>query len=367
MKSKHYLHGGDLDAVSIKHNIDRNSIWDFSGNINPLGISPKTREALKENIDLIATYPDRNYTKLKEVISTYAQVDSNHIIVGNGSTELIAMTIKCIKPQKALVLGPTYSEYEREINLLGGLCDYYPLQESNDFRLDTEDFIASLSVDYDLLIICNPNNPTGTGISADHLKRILEITQKLHIFTMIDETYVEFCDDPGVYSAVPLTLIFDHLLVLRGISKFFAAPGLRFGYGISSNAPLKATLLKLQNPWSINSLADFAVQMMLTDQTYISDTHRLFVSERKRIVNELSAVKELHLFEPAANFVLIKILTESISSDYLLHELLKDHILIRDASSFPFLSDGYIRFCFLNPEQNDILISKLKTLIKNRG
>ncbi len=363
MKSKHYLHGGDLDAVSARYSIDRSSIWDFSGNINPLGISPKARVALKENIDLISTYPDRNYRLLKQAISSYCSVDPSHIILGNGSTELIAMTLRTLKPQKALILGPTYSEYEREINLLEGHCDYYPLQEDNAFRIDVEDFTKHLSADYDLLVICNPNNPTSTGVTADQLKLILEITQKLHIFTMIDETYIEFCDDPSVYSAVPLTGHFDHLLVLRGVSKFFAAPGLRFGYSICSNEQLKISLLKFQNPWCINSLAAFAVQMMLTDQAYITHTHHLFVSERKRMTHELSNIKELLVFEPIANFILMKILKASISSDYLMNALMKDRILIRDASSFPFLNNQYIRFCFLKPEQNDMLLSKLKTLM----
>lgn len=365
MKSKHYLHGGDLDAASKIYNINRNSIWDFSGNINPLGISPKAREALKENIDLISAYPDRNYTSLKQVISKYCLADTSDIIVGNGSTELISIAVHCIKPQKALVIGPTYSEYEREITLAGGACNYYALKEENGFVLDTDLFLSQLKCDYDMLIICNPNNPTGTGITANNLKLILEAAKVFDIFTMIDETYIEFCDDPSIYSAALLAKDFDNLLVIRGISKFFSAPGLRFGYCICSNKVLKTSIEKLQNPWSINSLAAFGAEIMFTDKAYITHTHSLFANERKRILSELSALQDIELFTPIANFILIKILNTSVSSSYLLDELMKDGLLIRDASSFPFLNDRYIRFCFLRPEQNDVLLSKLKILLNN--
>ncbi|MDF2614799.1 MAG: hypothetical protein K0S71_2585 [Clostridia bacterium] len=367
MKSKHYLHGGDLDRVSEMYHIDKDTIWDFSGNINPLGISPKAKEALKKNIDLIATYPDRNYTSLKQTIGAYCHINASHVIVGNGSTELISIVINAVKPQNALVLGPTYSEYEREIALNGGLCHYYALKEQSEFILDIENFMNELKKDYDMLIVCNPNNPTGTGITLDILTLIISAAQKLDIFAMIDETYIEFCDDPSAYSAVSLAKDFDHLLVIRGVSKFFSSPGLRFGYCICSNQGLIASTQKLQNPWSINSLAAFAAEIMFTDKAYIEHTHSLMASERTRILHALSATPSIHVFKPVANFVLLKILNPSISSDYVLNALIKDGLLIRDASSFPFLDDRFIRFCFLKPNQNDVLLSKLKDLLTQKN
>jgi threonine-phosphate decarboxylase len=362
MKSEHYLHGGDLDAASAFYNIDRNSIWDFSGNINPLGVSPKAKEALMANIDLITTYPDKHYTHLKKQISHYCSVNPSHIIVGNGSTELISVSIKTLKPQKVLVLGPTYSEYEREITLLGGTCEYFELKAQDFFVLDPSKLIHTLDTSFDMLILCNPNNPTSTGITKENLELILNATKKHDIFTLIDETYIEFCDDPTVYSAVPLIAQYDNLLVLRGISKFFSSPGLRFGYGLCSNGALKTSIEHLQNPWTINSLAAFAAQVMLTDTDYISQTHQLFVAERNRVIKELTSNDALQLFVPAANFVLLKILNPAITSHTILEACMKEGMLIRNASSFPFLDDRYIRFCFLKPEQNDKLLTKLKQL-----
>lgn len=359
MKSKHYLHGGDLDAAAQLYGINRNEIWDFSGNINPFGISPKARLALQEQVDLISTYPDRNYTYLKQAISNYCQISTEHILVGNGSTELISTTIHFIHPKKALILGPTYSEYEREISLIKGTCDYFPLKEEDDFALDISSFLDTMTKDYDMIILCNPNNPTSTALSSQTLAKILEIAKIHHAFVMIDETYIEFCDNPNDYSAVSLINSFDNLLVLRGISKFFASPGLRFGYGICSNQALKKHLLHTQKPWSINTLACVGAQVMLSDTDYIKTTHQLIVNERKRLISKLLTIDNLKVFIPSANFILLKVLNTNFSANCLVDYLMNKGMLIRDASSFPFLNEQFIRFCFLKPEQNDLLIKEI--------
>ena len=164
-KSKHYQHGGDLEAIEEYYGIPRHKLIDFSSNVNPLGISPKAKKELAQNLDLISTYPDRKYTQLRQKISKYTGADFESILVGNGSTELISLFITLTHPKKSLIIGPTYSEYEREIFLTGGKAEYYPLKEELNFQLDINHLKTYLSDDIDLLVICNPNNPTGSFIS----------------------------------------------------------------------------------------------------------------------------------------------------------------------------------------------------------
>ena len=237
-QSKHFLHGGDLDSISTSHGISRSEIVDFSGNINPLGISPLAREEIAGNLDLISTYPDRNYNSLRNSISDYVGVIADHIIVGNGSTELISLMIQMKKPKELLIIGPTYSEYEREASLTGSKIQYFQLKEDMDFKIDIQDLTNQLTSSIDMLIICNPNNPTSTCIHVPELKIILDKCKENNIFLMIDETYVEFVENIELVSATSLVPLYDNLLILRGISKFFSAPGLRLGYGISSNMDL---------------------------------------------------------------------------------------------------------------------------------
>ena len=101
-----HQHGGDLDAIQKQYHIPKNEIIDFSGNINPLGFPSSVKKCLSENLDILSVYPDKNYIALKKAISNYTGADINHIVVGNGSTELISTFIKNCHAKKTLILGP---------------------------------------------------------------------------------------------------------------------------------------------------------------------------------------------------------------------------------------------------------------------
>ena len=135
IKHKDHFHGSDLEAIEKCYHIKKEDIISFSANVNPLGISYQLRSTLADNLDAITTYPDREYTALRTCIATYAGTQPENVIVGNGSTELISLFIQTKHPKKALVLGPTYSEYEREIALGGGTTLYYPLKEEHGLSL----------------------------------------------------------------------------------------------------------------------------------------------------------------------------------------------------------------------------------------
>ena len=192
IKHKDHFHGSDLEKIEKIYGIKKEDIISFSANVNPLGISPKLKEGIKEHIDCITTYPDREYSELRGCIANYAGCETENVIVGNGSTELISLFVQIEHPKKALILGPTYSEYEREISLVGGKTIYYPLREENDFVLDTADFVSKLTEDIDLLIICNPNNPTGTAIDTHDMRKILDKIGKADYVLTEDDAALEF-------------------------------------------------------------------------------------------------------------------------------------------------------------------------------
>ncbi|MBD9253234.1 Fe-S cluster assembly ATPase SufC, partial [bacterium] len=181
------------------------------------------------------------YTSLRKCIAAYCGTDHENVIVGNGSTELISLFIQIEHPKKAMIIGPTYSEYEREISLGGGTTLYYPLREKDDFRLDVNDFISHLNENIDLLVICNPNNPTSSCITSADMRHILDACKEYDIYVMVDETYVEFAENMEEIDSVPLTNYYNNIVILRGTSKFFAAPGLRLGYAITGNPAYSVT------------------------------------------------------------------------------------------------------------------------------
>lgn len=359
IKHKDHFHGSDLEKIQEIYGIRKEEIISFSANVNPLGVSPLLRATLAEKIDAITTYPDREYTSLRKCIAEYCGTEYENVIVGNGSTELISLFIQIEHPKKALIIGPTYSEYEREIALGGGTSLYYPLREKDNFHLDVEDFLSHLNESIDLLVICNPNNPTSSCITRKEMRHILDTCKQHDICVMVDETYVEFADNMDEISAVPLTNYYNNIVILRGTSKFFAAPGLRLGYAITGNRDLIKSINTRKNPWTINSLAVVAGETMFTDTSYIEATRTLISSERSRIYDLLKKHPDFKVYEPSGNFLLVRILRDELTSQDLFDRAIREKMMIRDCSTFPFLDNKYIRFCFMNKEDNDRLLNCL--------
>lgn len=357
------FHGSDLEAISAYYNIPQESIVGFGANVNPLGLSDYVRRTLCENIDVITRYPDRNYVSLRKVIADYCNVDSEYVVTGNGSTELISLLISQRNAKHALVIGPTYSEYERELSLTGGKMSFYNLKEENDFEFDFEDFKKNLKSDVDFLILCNPNNPTSSVIKKESLETLIQECQSRNIFVMIDETYVEFAPCVEEITATSLVKKYSNFMILRGVSKFFAAPGIRLGYGITSNKNFLLTLKKHQNPWSLNSLGALAGELMLTDTYYIKKTRELILSERDKMCRQLETFKYAKYYKPYGNFILVKILNDKLTSQKVFEHCIKQGLMIRDCASFENLEGEYIRFCMMSPKDNKRLMTCLSEIL----
>ena len=119
MSKKVEFHGSDLEKIEEYYGIPKEEIIQFAANVNPLGLSDSVKKEHAAHLDIISSYTDRSYTSLKQVISLYCGCSPENVVVGNGSTELISLLINQRSAKKALVLGPTYSEYERELKLTG--------------------------------------------------------------------------------------------------------------------------------------------------------------------------------------------------------------------------------------------------------
>lgn len=355
-------HGSDLELIAQKYKLPKDSIINFAGNVNPYGLSSSVKSNLKHSLDCISQYPDPSYTELKANLSSYLTIPAHNILVGNGTTELISLAIKQQQAKKALILGPTYSEYKRELNLASCALDEYLLNHEDDFTLDLDDLFQTLDHGYDFLILCNPNNPTGKAFRKDVLHDLLKYCMKKQIFIMVDETYIEFSSNYKEIESITLTNEYHNLLVLRGFSKFFAAPGLRLGYGVCSNQNLIHNIMEQQNPWSINSIAEIAPKYLLTDHNYIQDTQELINSERTRIYKHFLNSKLFYCYQTESNFFLLKILADGYSSSSIFEECIKYGLFLRDCSSFFNGNGEFIRFCILKKEDNDKLLKVLTNL-----
>lgn len=359
--SLNVIHGGDLDEISRIYGIKKDEIYNFGGNVNPLGLPESVKKAITENPDAPTEYPDVSYVALRDAISDYTGINASHIMVGNGSTELISMCIKTICPKKAVIVSPAYSEYLKEIKLIGGETTLFPLEEKDEFMLNIPKLKETLTADVDLLVICNPNNPTGTYVTCEQTKEILTYCKSKNIKLMMDETYVEFSDPAKKVSAMPLIEEFDNLFIVRGTSKFFACPGLRLGYAACSNKEIIEYVNSHKDPWSVNIYAELSGTVMFRDKNFINKTRNLINTERNKIFKELFDIDNVHIYDTQSNFFLLRIKREDISSTDIFNKLITNKkILIRDCADFPYLDNHFIRFCILDKASNDLLLSCLK-------
>ena len=360
LRQKDSFHGSDLEKVEAVYGLKKEEIRQFASNVNPLGPPPSLLTALADSLGAVATYPDRDYRGLREAIASYAGTVPEDVVPGNGTSDLISLFIQLKAPKKALIVGPTYSEYARAVELAGGQVAWFPLREEEEFRLDLPSLLRKISDRLDLLVLCNPNNPTGTVVSREDLRQVLNACMEHGLFVLVDETYMEFAEDVARATAIPLARYYDNLLVLRGTSKFFAAPGLRLGYGITGNKDLRERLLSRETPWAVHSLADAAAPAMFRDRAYQEETRELISRERERLFARFSSSSRFRPFPPGANFMLLKILEPGLTAGDLFDRCMRQGRMIRDCGTFPFLSDRFLRFCFLQPEENDRLAELLE-------
>lgn len=358
MNTKLEFHGSDIEKVCEHYGLKKEDIVNFGANVNPLGLSEQVKKALAAHLDLLSSYPDRSYTSLRNILSTYCQIPADFILPGNGSSELISLLIEERRPKHTMILGPTYSEYSRELGFSDSTIDCFYLKPEQDFQLSVEELCLALAKkQIDFLILCNPNNPTASAIFHPELIKLLEFCQDHNIFVMIDETYVEFAPDVDAVTAVPLTQNFQNLMVLRGVSKFFAAPGMRFGYGITGNAEFLKKLKSKQIPWSLNSLGAFAGELLFQDKEYIKKTRNLILSEREYMYTKLRELPFFYVYPAYANFLLVQIQKDGLTSSDVFEACIREGLMIRDCSSFTGLEGEFVRFCIMDPEDNRRLLT----------
>ena len=354
-------HGADLYDLSKEYGFLREEFMDFSSNINPFGSSKLAKDYLVNNIDKISMYPDPKYLELKTSISNYCNCSIDNIILGSGATELISSFIETINPKKSLLLSPAYSEYEKKLSQIGCDITKFFSKKEYDFKINIDNLIESINKDnYELIIICNPNNPTGFTFTKKEIEKILSNTNS---FVMVDETYIEFTNK-SVYSSSPLVDKYNNLFVIRGTSKFFSTPGIRLGYGLISNNEIKDKMSFSLDLWNINIFASMMGEVMFNDNKFIKSTYSLMIKERNYLLYELDKFNDLKIYDSQGNFILCEIKSKSITAKQIRQHLIPKKIIIRDCSSFDGLDEYFFRVCILKPKENKLLISNLKEIFE---
>lgn len=353
-------HGANLFELSRVYGFEMSDIKDYSSNINPFGVSKEAIKALEENLDKASVYPDPEYKELKDSISRYTGCSGENVLLASGVSGFIKSLVKIFKPKVSLIYAPAYSEYERELSNNGSKIIKYNLTKEKDFEVDIKQLIHKINEnEIDFVFLCNPNNPTGTILGSGDVEHILKNTKCILV---IDETYIEF-SNVKKFSSIHLTEKYEKLIVMRSTSKYFASPGIRLGYAISSNDFLHKIYSKKEELiWDINIYAQIMGIVMFGDSKYQNEVYKFIENQRNYIYDELKKIKSLKTYKSYGNFILIEIIDKSLTSRELYDKLLQDAMIIRNCENFENLDEFFFRICILSEEDNRKIIGKLKNI-----
>lgn len=385
------FHGGNIYKIFREKNIKE--ILDYSSNINPYGIPESLKKRITENLEILERYPDPDYVELRQKLSNLNKVNLSDIILGNGATEIIFLFMKVINPKKILIVSPTFGEYERAVKateISGDTVDlscsngdnknienkkieieYFELKESDDFKLNIGNLKNELENKYDLLIICNPNNPTGKFLKLAQTEEILKECNKYDTKLFIDEAFIEFLADGMKESIINTEENKKNLFVTRAFTKFFAIPGLRLGYGMYFDKELEKKISEKKEPWSVNNFAEMAGLTVLDDAEYIEKTLKWIAEEKKYMYEKLNEISGIKVYETEVNFITGKIdeklFSEGLNVKILREKMLEQGILIRDASNFKFLDERFFRLAIKDRASNERVIEAMKEIFRKKG
>ena len=383
------FHGGNIYKIFREKNIKE--ILDYSSNINPYGIPESLKKRITENLEILERYPDSDYIELRQKLAHLNKVDISNIILGNGATEIIFLFMKVINPKKILIVSPTFGEYERAVkatervedsSILGDSnkkkydeksfgkqkieIEHFELKENDDFKLNIDNLKNELAKKYDLLIICNPNNPTGKFLKLDETEEILKECNKYNTKLFIDEAFIDFLEDGMKESIINAKENKQNLFVTRAFTKFFAIPGLRLGYGIYFDKKLEKGISEKKEPWSVNNIAEMAGLTVLDDTKYIEETLKWIAEEKTYVYEKLNEINGIKPYKTEVNFITVKIednfILKGLNVKILRGKMIEKGILIRDASNFKFLDERFFRLAIKNRKNNDRVIETLKKI-----
>lgn len=341
MKDK--IHGGDV----YRH---KNAL-DFSANMNPLGTPEAVIRAAAESLREIHNYPDIRMEALRQGLSAYEQVPEDYLVCGNGAAEVIFMLALALRPRRALIPAPTFAEYEQALRLAGTEISYFELKEEEGFRV-TERILEAITPGTEFLMLCNPNNPTGTLIEPELMGRILERCRRTDTFLAVDECFQDFIEEPERYTLKAALKDHEKLFLLKAFTKRYAMAGIRLGYGICSDLRLLEAMRDCVQPWNVSIPAQAAGVAALREEAYVETAREIVRTEREFLRKRLGELG-FQVYDSRANYLFFK------GPEGLTEKALTRGILIRDCGNYRGLGPGYYRAAVKTHEENLKLLEAL--------
>ena len=337
-------------------------IVDFCFIANPYYPTREMLEDLQQNLpNLIKSYPSSNPEMSQRNLAAVLHVDPEHLIIGNGATELIALIDMTLIERIAVPI-PTFGEYIERMKDQRD-AELYALDPGQRYELHLDDYLAWVHKrKLECLLVINPGNPTGQFIPLEEMVDFLHGARDLEM-VIVDESFIDFAGDP-VPSLLPLADQFTNLLIVRSMSKHCGVPGLRLGYCYSANLFVLNRLRRFVPTWNLNTLAQyFLAQLPPTDAAYHEGRKRL-IGDIRWLHGALRTIPHIEVYPTGANFVLFKV-RNGMTATELQARLLADHqMYVRDCSNKLGMDAYHIRVASQGGDKDARLVEALRSLTR---
>lgn len=341
-----YTHGGDIWAY--------NGVLDFSANLHPLGMPPEVARAAQCAVADAIHYPDPLCRELRAAIARRDGVAPEQVICGNGAADLIFRLCLTLRPKRALVTAPTFSEYEQALGLTGCAVERFVLSPDGQFDLEGS-FLDAIVPGVDLVFLCSPNNPTGRLIDRELLESVIRRCGQVGARLVLDECFIELTDGEGMAGAVEGD---PCLFLLRAFTKSYAVPGLRLGYGLCTDAALLERLYAAGQPWGVSNVAQAAGIAACSRRDWPERGREVLRAQRPRLREALRSLGCV-VWEGQANYLLFQ--APGVAD--LKERLLARGVLIRSCGNYHGLGPDFYRVCVRLEHENEQLIATLREVL----
>ncbi|MBW3628948.1 MAG: histidinol-phosphate transaminase [Gemmatimonadetes bacterium] len=347
----------ELAAYTLKHYQPRIKL---NQNESPYDVPAELKRRIQARL---ADRPWNRYPPFvaKDFISAVSETHGwpmEGVLVANGSNELIqAVLAVVVRPGLSVVIPePTFTLYRLMTEVGGGDVVSVPLRE--DLRFDVDAIVAAARASSAaVIVLCTPNNPTGSALSVEEILRVHDSTDAL---VLLDQAYVEF----GGGDAIPLLEGRPRLIVLRTFSKAMALAGLRAGYLLGHPAVVEQ-VNKAKLPYNINFFTESVAAELLRERALLQPHVDEMRAERDRVFERLSTMRGIRAFPSEANFILFRVEATGLDHDAVFDRLLDDHgVLVRDVSKYPMLA-GCLRVNAGTPEENDTFLAGMSAILES--
>jgi len=342
-------------------------VEDYSHNLNPFGPPKEIEDIISSAASGVDHYPDDSCSELKEVLAKHFKLDSNNIIIGAGSSEIIRNFPNVfLKPgDRAMIFRPSFAEYTQQCRIVGAEVVDGLLTESDDFRINAEQTITKLSRKVKALYICNPNNPTGRVEPREKVLSLVEECGKRGIMVFLDETLLELVPDYKDISCSQYVNEYDNLVVAGSLTKSFAIPGIRIGFGFASEEAAEL-MNKIRLSWNIGHIEQkVATELFRNHIGHVEKAADVMHQESTRMYSKLKDVG-FPITSPTDSFFFFNSLqTLKIKASEFQNRMLDQKIMVRDCASFGMPFEWYVRFCVKDRERNDKFIDAVDETLRS--